>query len=87
MAASEKPANAIMIAIGKAKRKPGFAGGPPGPGPEDKGSDPDMSDDDATEGGASDDEVTAMEAFTNAKSAAEKADALKTFIQLCTKDY
>ena len=69
--------NSIMIAIGKAKKKPSFGGGMA----EAKGSEPDM--DDSEE--ASSDEVDAMKAFTDASSPEEKASALKLFIKLCTE--
>lgn len=72
--------NAIMIAIGKAKKKPGFLGGDHGePDGDEPGGD--------EGGGASEDEAAAYKAFKGAASDEEGMKALKTFIKLCTEDY
>lgn len=71
--------NAIMIAIGKAKKKPGFLGG-------DAGHDEPDADDAGDSGGHSDDELEAMKAFEEAGSPEEKLSALKTIIKLCTEE-
>jgi len=74
-------ANEIEIAVGKAKKKPGFLGGGSDP---DKDGDTDMTDSD--DGAASADEVDAYKAMEKASSPEDKAKALKTFIKLCTEE-
>lgn len=72
--------NAIMIAIGKAKKKPGFLGGG---SKEPDGDEPDGDE----SSGSSEDETAAFKAFEDASSSEDKMTALKTFIKLCTEGY
>lgn len=73
-------ANEIEIAVGKAKKKPGFLGGGSDP---DKDGDTDAPDSDDA---ASDDEVSLMKVFDKASTPEARATALKTFIKRCTEE-